>query len=110
MNKMSELSAAMIELRRCGEALISVSDSLRDYFTDNADNETLNQPKAETAAPEQKPVTLEAVRAVLAEKSRIGHTSEIRELLKKHGAEKLSEIAPAEYPALLSEAEVLGNG
>jgi hypothetical protein len=28
---------------------------------------------------------------------------------KKHGAAKLSEIDPAEYPALLAEAEVLGN-
>ncbi|HBT65522.1 MAG TPA: DNA ligase, partial [Ruminococcaceae bacterium] len=33
-----------------------------------------------------------------------------RELLEKHGANKLSEIDPSEYPALLAEAEVLGNG
>ena len=57
--------------------------------------------------PEEKPLTLEEVRAVLAEKSRSGHTEEVRELLAKHGADKLSEIDPAEYPALLAEAEVL---
>ncbi|MDR0695952.1 MAG: hypothetical protein LBF68_00195 [Christensenellaceae bacterium] len=49
-------------------------------------------PEAET--PKQKPITLEAVRAVLAEKSRAGHTAEIRELLEAHGAAKLSEIDP----------------
>lgn len=52
-------------------------------------------------------MTLEEVRAVLAEKSRSGHTEEVRELLAKHGADKLSEIDPVEYAALLAEAEVL---
>ena len=47
------------------------------------------------------------VRAVLAEKSRAGHTAEVRALLLKHGADKLSEVNPAEYPALLADVEVL---
>lgn len=64
--------------------------------------------KAEPApAPEEKPLTLEEVRAVLAEKSRAGHTAKVRALLTKHGADKLSDINPAEYPALLADAEVL---
>jgi hypothetical protein len=54
-------------------------------------------------------ITLEQIRAVLAEKSRAGHTAKIRDLLRKHGADKLSEIAPAEYPALLKEAEELND-
>lgn len=58
-------------------------------------------------APEKKPLTLEEVRAVLAEKSRAGHTAEVRALLNKHGADKLSDIDIAEYPALLADAEVL---
>lgn len=48
-------------------------------------------PKAEApAAPAKPALTLEEVRAVLADKSRAGHTAEIRELLKKYGASKLS--------------------
>ena len=62
---------------------------------------------AEKQEPEEKPLTLEEVRGVLAEKSRAGHTEEVRALLNKHGADKLSEIDPAEYAALLAEAEVL---
>ena len=48
-------------------------------------------------------------RKILPEKSRAGHTDKVRELLEKHGTPKLSEIDPSEYPALLAEAEVLGN-
>ena len=57
-----------------------------------------------------KQLSLTEVRAVLAEKSRAGFTKEVKELLIKHGADKLSEINPAEYEALLAEVEVLGNG
>ena len=67
-----------------------------------------------TEAPtkkEPKPeLKLEDVRAVLAEKSRAGHTAEVRALLKKYGAAKLSEIDPANYEALMKDAEVIGNG
>ena len=54
--------------------------------------------------------TLELVRAVLADKSRHGYTAAVKALLRQHGADKLSEIAPSEYEALLAEAEALGNG
>jgi hypothetical protein len=63
--------------------------------------------KKENPKPELK---LEDVRAVLAEKSRAGHTAEVRDLLQKYGAEKLSAVDPANYEALLKDAEVIGNG
>lgn len=59
---------------------------------------------------EAKPVlTLEEVRTVLAEKSRNGFTSEIKELLKKYGASKLSEVDSKNYEALLKDTEELNN-
>lgn len=54
-------------------------------------------------------VTFEQVRAVLAGKSRAGFTKQVRELLLKHGASKLSEIPKSRYENLLIEAEGLGN-
>lgn len=45
--------------------------------------------KKAAAEPEEQPLTLEEVRAVLAEKSRAGHTAEVKALLTKHGADKL---------------------
>ena len=87
---MKELAA---ELARCGNALLALSKAMTDG-------------KPETTVPAEA-VPLEKVRAVLADKSRLGHTDEVKALLQKHGAVKLSEVDPAEYAALLAEAEGL---
>lgn len=58
-------------------------------------------------APEQPRLSLEEVRAILAEKSRLGFTAQIQQLLEKYGASKLSKIDPAYYQALLKDAEEL---
>ena len=102
MGKMSELDLCVSELRNAAQSLNSVADSLTSLFSGT-------QPETSVQLT-SKPLTLEEVRAVLAEKSRNGHTAKIRELLEKHGAAKLSEIDPQKYAALLAEAEVLGNG
>ena len=102
MGKMSELDLCVCELRNAAQSLNSVADSLTALFSGS-------QPES-SVQPTSKPLTLEEVRAVLAEKSRNGHTAKIRELLEKYGAAKLSEIDPQKYAALLAEAEVLGNG
>lgn len=106
MSKMSELDLCVGELRNAAQSLNTVADSLTALFS-------VTQPETSVLPeliPTSKPLTLEDVRAVLAEKSRNGHTAKIRELLEKYGAAKLSEIDPKKYDALLAEAEVLGNG
>lgn len=65
--------------------------------------------KPESKQKKEKPLSLEDVRAVCAEKSREGFTAKVKEILTKHGADKLSEVDPTEYKALLAEVEVLGN-
>ena len=114
MSRMSELDLCVDELRAAAQSLIAVADNLATLFSSGAEPDaTLKQsPKASPRVepPTPKPITLEQVRAVLAEKSRNGHTAQVRLLLEKHGATKLSEIDPAEYAALLAEAEVLGDG
>ena len=102
MSKMKELSMAIEELRRCGEALIDVADSLKATFS----SDSAEAPrKAEKPAP--KPVPLEKVRAVLAEKSGQGKTKEVKALLYKYDAGKLSGVKPEDYPALMEEAQRL---
>ena len=62
-------------------------------------------PRQTASQPAPKPtVTIEQVRAVLSELSRAGKTVQVKELLKKHGGDKLSAVDPAEYPTLLEEA------
>lgn len=105
MGKMSELDLALQELRRAAQSLNAAADGLASLF--GTSGIKAEAPAQSEPVPEPKPVTLEQVRAVLAAKSRAGHTAEVRELLLKHGAAKLSEIDPAEYPGLLAEAEAL---
>ena len=52
--------------------------------------------------------SLTDVRAILADKSREGHTGRIRVLLEKYGASRLSQVDPARYRELLDEALCLG--
>ena len=53
--------------------------------------------------------TLEEVRAVLAKLSVAGHSASVKALIAKFGADKLSDIAPEQYAALLKEAERIGT-
>ena len=64
--------------------------------------------KEEPRERQEKQLTLVEVRAVLADKSRSGFTEQIRELLEKYGAPKLSEIDPSRYQNLMDEALCLG--
>lgn len=120
MGKVKLLLDVIGDLRSLADSLQAVADSGAELTTTKEPEKTGKTGKAATRntakkdakpaakqEPEEKPLTLEEVRAVLAEKSRAGHTAEVKELLNKHGADKLSEIDPAEYAALLAEAEVL---
>lgn len=55
-------------------------------------------------------VTLEQVRAVLAEKSRMGMTSAVKNLLGEYGAEKLSAVDSKYYAEIIQKAEGFNNG
>lgn len=62
-----------------------------------------NNAVAEDAAP----VKLEDVRAKLAALSQAGKQEQVKALIQKFGAKKLTEIPKAKYPELLKEAEAL---
>jgi len=92
--------------------LRSLADSVQAVADAMAANEPVESALPETATaqvakPATKPVTLEQVRAALAEKSQLGFTANVRSLLEKYGAPKLSQIDPANYAALLADAEAL---
>ena len=55
----------------------------------------------------EKTYEIEDVRKILADKSRLGHTAKIRELLEKYGAKKLSDIEPSNYEDLVEDVEKL---
>lgn len=101
MSKMSEMEATIRELRDIASSINDIANWLAGVFSGS-----------EEVAPDPEPekaLTLEEVRAILAEKSRDGFTAQIRDLLLKYGAKKLSEVDPVSYKALVADAEVLGN-
>lgn len=64
--------------------------------------ETNNSESVET---EEKLPTLEEVRHYLALLSQSGKQAEVKALITKYGAKKLSEIPKEKYPELLKDAE-----
>lgn len=56
------------------------------------------------------PITFEEVRTRLAELSRDGKTAEVRELIAKFGATKLSEVNPKNYPEIMDGAVEIEHG
>ncbi|MCD8175135.1 MAG: DNA ligase [Phascolarctobacterium sp.] len=107
MSKMNEMAQTIEELRTAAAAISDIADWLTAQFGGVDDKQTVEKPAAEKPAPPK--LTLERVRATLAEKSRAGHAAEIRALLQRYGATKLSQIDPANYEALLRDAEVLDD-
>ena len=98
------------KLRNVAELLSKLAEGIEALCEEE---EEKTEPKAEEkeeekAELEEKKYTLEDVRKKLAEKSAAGFTAEVRELLNKHGAAKLSLIKESEYEAIMKEAEGIG--
>lgn len=113
MGKVSELSQLIEELNRCGNTLIGISEDLKNRFSGSEETKE-TEPKTTEEAPaktpkKEKTLSLEDVRAVMADKSRKGYTAEIKALLTKRGESKLSDVDAKDYAALLAEVEVIGN-
>lgn len=70
---------------------------------------------AETSQPDTpipanapaKPIPIENVRAVLADKSQAGKQPEVKALLTRFGANRLTDIDPVHYADLIKAAEAL---
>ena len=111
MSKMADMKQTIEDLHSAATAINDAADWLYQQFSGADDSN--KQQSSETAATKEEPkpeLKLEDVRSVLAGKSRAGHTAEIRTLLTKYSATKLSQIDPANYEALMKDAEAIGNG
>lgn len=104
MSRMSEMDETIKELKDIASSINSIASWLTEAFSSSSEPEL---EKALEPVKEEPALTLEEVRAILANKSRDGFTAQIRELLQKYGANKLSEIDPTNYKALIADAEVL---
>lgn len=69
--------------------------------------ETTSTVALELTKKEDKPITIEQVRAVMSAKSDEGKTAQVKALLMKYDAGKLSGVKPEDYADLLREVEAL---
>lgn len=97
-------------LLKMAEGYVLVAQGMKEMAEAEGAAKVLEAGKKETKqkqASAGEGVTVEQVRAVLAEKSRDGKTQEVRKLLNEFGADKLSAIPEDKLSDLLKKAEVL---
>lgn len=101
------------ELLRIAEGFSIVAEGLRGLAKAEGGSKTAekaqkqDEAKAQPETQQENPATLEGIRALMAQKTQEGKSKEIKELLQKYGAAKLSAVKQEDYPALMQEAQVL---
>ena len=103
MSKTKRLLDVVDGLRSLADSLELVADSIEGNTPiDQTGAEKHTEPPAPLTPPPLP--TIDQVRALLAEKSGEGKTAEVKALLNKDDAGKLSGVRPEDYPALMEEA------
>lgn len=108
MDKMKLIVDAAQRLLKVAEDLRSLSDSVQavcELVTEGLSE----KPKALPEKKTEPVISLEKVRGVLASKSQAGYTAEVRAIVSKYGASRLSDMNPKDYAAVLKDAEEIGN-
>ena len=113
MSKMNELSQALDELVSCGEGLIRAANAIRVFLSSDEPCETKKAPPAEAAkaTPVEEPEKTYSymdVRKACSAKSSAKHTDEVKALISKYGADKLSGVKESDYPAFMRDLEAIG--
>lgn len=120
MNHMNEILQLLDNIIVCSENMTKIGRVLKQLL-----------PEMVEALPE-KPVAIEAtdvatapaesleksehaktynfadVRKAFATKSHAGYTAQVKELIKKYDADRLSDVKETDYPALMADLEVIG--
>ena len=110
MSQIKLLLDVVNDMESLTESLRTLANAIASYEPSVESEEkpsTQETPEVNSAA---KTISVEDVRAVLTPISQGGKTAQVKELLIKHGASRLSDIDPGEYASLLADAEVLANG
>lgn len=94
--KMSELDLLLDEFEQAACHVQELAKEIRAFFT------TKEEP-----AEEEKPISFTELRALCANKSRAGHTEEIKAMIQDTGANRLSEVEPNRYRELYQRVEAL---
>ena len=107
VNALNALAAALQKFS--SQTTNAYLDTFEEIYDPEKDEPQAAEAPKEQLTPKQEEATVTFVqlRSRLSEISRSGHTAEVKELIAKYGAEKLSDLAESDYAAVLAEAEGL---
>lgn len=105
----AELVAIILDANTMSKTFTKRIEIIDVLLGDKNAQKAIDAKEMEVPKVVKKEVTLEEVRTKLAKLSRNGHTKEVKALLLKYGAEKLSDIDKEKYEALLTDAEGIKN-
>lgn len=118
MNK-NEILQLLDNIIECGENMAKLGRALKSALPEMNDAEPKKPLKneaeetataaavtQETAEPE-KTYTFADVRKAFSAKSHAGYTAQVKELISKYGASRLSDVKESDYPALMADLEVI---
>ena len=94
-------------------SIAEIAEEIRALYDFDHDSDAVcDEPELPKEAPAPEPPkphtpTLEEVRGILADKASSGFREAVQALIKKHDANRLSDIDPSEYDALIKEARAL---
>ena len=103
LDVVNDMESLTESLRTLANAIVSDEPSVES-------EERPSTQKTQEVKPVAKTISVEDVRAVLTPISQSGKTAQVKALLTKYGASRLSDIDPSKYESLLADAEVLANG
>ena len=120
MSKTNELSQVLDELTACGnnlkssgEELIRTARALLNYLS-SEDEQTLpvkEEPVKDTTLAETRDevtkLTFIDVRKAFSAKSHAGFTEQVKALIAKYGADKLSAVKEEDYESLMADLEAI---
>ena len=102
--KLKELDEQFDRQAKAAEKGHQLVQAIRQQVSGN------NKPQATDDRPKRDPVQDKVtVRQMLAEKCKKGYTDQIKDLLHKFGAERLSEVDPKDYEDIYYSAEGIGQ-
>ena len=106
MSRMSELSQALDEMVACGEGLIRAANEIRNYLSEGTETEPPAKEEA-ADAPCGNQYSFTDVRRAFSAKSHAGYTEQVKALITRYGADKLSAIKEEDFPAIMADLEAI---
>ena len=125
MNHINEILQLLDNIIVCGENMAKLGTLLKESLPEFDGAVSQKDQKGDTrqaaskkSAPAEAPkkteepaapaYTFADVRKAFSAKSHAGYTSQVKELISKYGADRLTDVKEADYPTLMADLEVIG--